>query len=540
MNKFVKLSLTFVLLLVFAFAFTGCQEKQLTNLPKTEDKMRTYYQIFPYSFADSNGDGIGDLNGITAKLDYIQNLGYDGLWLTPVHQSTTYHKYDVVDYYSIDKQFGTIQDYDRLVDECHKRGMTILLDLVLNHTSSQHEWFKQSAHAFTRYQEDNEYYGFYNFRRFSATESIPGGWERYSGNVYYECPFWGEMPDLNLQNVLDNPNGKLAQEITNILRYWLIDRDIDGFRLDAVTSYFSGNPTKNTEFLTWLNKTAKSIKPDCYIVGEGSWGSPGENRTYQSSGVDSFFAFQHGYNANGTLSFAVRKGVAVYMADIDRENFAYADGGIPATFISNHDVARAYGISMAGAYPNNIKVINGLMAMLYGTTFSYYGDEVGMAVLSSSGENSYKDEDKRQPMPWGDEYQCKPVSGSTAGTDEQKYPLGNVQDQLEDKNSLLNYIARANAIRRSYPAIARNVGKIVYSTRNDDLCIVAKGEGESKIFIVWNANAKDTHQIKLGDVLDVKVRMGATLSVDINKTPKLSNNTLTIPAQSFVILEIVD
>ncbi|MBQ8433623.1 MAG: hypothetical protein IJX23_02320, partial [Clostridia bacterium] len=256
MNKFVKLSLTFVLLLVFTFAFAGCQEKQLTNLPQTEDKMRTYYQIFPYSFADSNGDGIGDLNGITAKLDYIQNLGYDGLWLTPVHQSTTYHKYDVVDYYSIDKQFGTIDDYDRLVDECHKRGMTILLDLVLNHTSNQHEWFKQSAHAFSRFQTDNEYYDFYNFRRVSATESVPGGWEKYSGNIYYECPFWGGMPDLNLQNVLDNPNGKLAQEITKILRYWLIDRDVDGFRLDAVTSYFSGNPTKNTEFLTWLNTTA--------------------------------------------------------------------------------------------------------------------------------------------------------------------------------------------------------------------------------------------------------------------------------------------
>lgn len=540
MNKFVKLSLTFVLLLVFTFAFTGCQEKQLTDLPQTEDKMRTYYQIFPYSFADSNGDGIGDLNGITAKLDYIQNLGYDGLWLTPVHQSTTYHKYDVVDYYSIDKQFGTIDDYDRLVDECHKRGMTILLDLVLNHTSNQHEWFKQSAHAFSRFQTDNEYYDFYNFRRVSATESVPGGWEKYSGNIYYECPFWGGMPDLNLQNVLDNPNGKLAQEITKILRYWLIDRDVDGFRLDAVTSYFSGNPTKNTEFLTWLNTTAKAIKPDCYIVGEGSWGSPGENKTYQSSGIDSFFAFQHGYTPNGTLSFAVRKGVAVYMVDIDKNNLANCDGGIPATFISNHDVSRAYGISMAGAYPNNIKVINGLMAMLYGTTFSYYGDEVGMAVLASGGENSYKDEDKRQPMPWGDEYQCKPVNGSTAGTDAEKYPMGNVQDQLEDKNSLLNYIARANAIRRSYPAIARNVAKLVYSNRNDDLCIVSKGEGDNKIFIVWNANAKDTHQLKLADILDVKVRLGATLSVDINKIPKLSNNTLTIPAQSFVILEIVD
>ncbi len=540
MKKFVKLSLTFLLLLVFAFAFVGCEEKPLDNLPKTEDKMRTYYQIFPYSFADSNGDGIGDINGIIAKLDYIESLGYDGLWLTPVHQSTTYHKYDVVDYYSIDKQFGTIEDYDRLVDECHKRGMTILLDLVINHTSSEHEWFELSAHAFMRNLTDSEYYGFYNFRRVSSTESVPGGWEKYSSGIYYECPFWGGMPDLNLQNVLDNPNGKLAQELTKILRYWLIDRNVDGFRLDAVTSYFSGNPTKNTEFLTWLNSTAKSIKSDCYIVGEGSWGSAGENKTYQSSGIDSFFAFQHGYNANGNLSFAVRKGVAAYLEDIDKFNLTYSDGGIPATFIANHDVSRAYGIAMASVYPNNIKVINGLMAMLYGTTYSYYGDEVGMAVLTSGGENSYKDEDKRQPMPWGDEYQCKPVNGSTAGTDEQKYPFGTVADQLEDKNSLLNYVARANAIRRSYPVIARYVAEQVYASRSEDLCIVSKGEGENKIFIVWNANTLSQHQIDLSEILGVKVKLGATLSVDINKTPKLSNNTLTLPAQSFAILEIVD
>lgn len=540
MAKFVKLSITFVLLLAFVFAFAGCQEKRLDDIPQTEDNMRTYYQIFPYSFADSNGDGIGDINGIIAKLDYIQNLGYDGLWLTPVHQSTTYHKYDVVDYYSIDKQFGTLEDYDKLVEECHKRGMTILLDLVINHTSSECEWFKQSAYAFSRYQTDNEYYDFYNFRRISSTESVPGGWEKYSGNVYYECPFWGGMPDLNLQNVLDNPNGKLAQEITNIMRFWLIEHNVDGFRLDAVTSYFTGNTAKNTEFLTWLNTTAKKIKPSCYIVGEGSWGSAGENKTYQSSGVDSFFAFQHGYNANGNLSFSVRKGIATYLVSIDKFNLENSDGGIPATFIANHDVSRAYGIAMASAYPNNIKVINGLMAMLYGCTFSYYGDEVGMAVLSNGGENAYKDEDRRQPMPWGDEYQCEPVKGSTKGTDEQKYPLGNVQDQLKDKNSLLNYIARANAIRRSYPAIARNVSTLVYSTRNDDLCIVSKGEGANKVYIVWNANNTTSNKVDLSTVLDVKVKLGATLSVDINKTPKLSNNTLTLPAQSFAILEIVD
>ncbi len=540
--KTMKTLTSLLLVLVMTFGMTACAAKpavetEMENIPLTQDHMRTYYEIFPYSFADSNGDGVGDIQGIIDKLDYIDALHYDGLWLTPVHPSPTYHKYDVTDYYDIDRQLGTLEDYDRLIEECHKRGMTVLMDLVFNHSSNQHQWFLECAGANIRGREDSPYLNYYNFAPIEKGSILQPGWARFeSFDWAYECQFWTGMPDLNLQNVLDDPDGPLAKELTEIMRFWLIDHDVDGFRLDAVTSYFSNNKDKNTAFLKWLNDTAKAIKPDCYIVGEGSWGSPMENLQYQSSGIDSFFAFQHGFNANGNLSYATRLGKAAYLYLIDEENVKVSGSGIPATFISNHDTGRAYGIAMGAVSQNNLKAIYGLMAMSYGAIYGYYGDEVGMAVVAAGGtEDSYKDEDKRQPMPWADAYRCTPVKGSTAAEDAQKYPLGTVEDQLADPDSLPNYIARANALRRAYPQIARSIAKSVFINFERDLCVVSKGEGNEKIYIVWNANAQKTLTFDTAE-LGITVKLGGTLSVD--GIPTLSGTTLTMPAQAFAILEI--
>ena len=116
----------------------------LPDNKKLDDKYRNYYEIFPYTFCDSNGDGIGDINGITSKLDYISQMGIDAIWLTPIHESMTYHKYDVVDYYSIDKQFGTMEDFENFIAECDKRGIKVIMDLVVNHTSSANDWFYET------------------------------------------------------------------------------------------------------------------------------------------------------------------------------------------------------------------------------------------------------------------------------------------------------------------------------------------------------------------------------------------------------------
>ena len=513
--------------------FASCGEKAINNVPETKDNYRTFYQIFPYSFADSNGDGIGDINGIIAKLDYIADMNFDGIWLTPVHKSTTYHKYDVIDYKSIDKQFGTLEDYDRLVEECHKRGMTIILDLVLNHTSVKNEWFEYCIESHEEGMTDYKYYNYYNVKEGEAPSST---WTTV-GKFCYESQFWSGMPDLNWDYVLDEPDGYLAQDIKDIMKFWLIDHKVDGFRLDAVHEFFTGNNAKSIEALTWLNDTAKAIKPDCYIVGEGPWNTTAYS--YYGSGIDSFFLFNHGFSGSGSISMAARgmSGAANWYNRIDRNNQTNIESGIPALFIANHDTARAYGILQGGVQDglDNMKMGYGVMAMSAGATFWYYGDEIGMnAYPTNTGKKEVIDEHKRQPMPWGDSYQCKPVAGSTAVDDSVKYPLGNVKKNMRNRDSLISYITRANALRRSFPAIARSYGEEIYND-GEYLTLVKKGTGADEIYIAVNFShtyAQTLNLAKYGNFV-----LAGTLSVD--KTPSLKGDALTLPAMSFAVLRKV-
>ena len=215
-------------------------QAQISSLTR-DDFCRTTYEVFVYSFCDSDGDGIGDLPGLISKLDYIndgdpaggEDLGMTGLWLMPVFPSNTYHKYDATDFVGIDPSYGTLEDMDALIAECHERGMTVILDLAVNHTSTAHPWFQEAA-GYLRslppgrdaVKEECPYVWYYQFAR-----------EQYEGYVplpdsewYYEARFWSEMPDLNLTT------GAVRQELKDVIDFWL-DRGVDGFRLDAVTSY---------------------------------------------------------------------------------------------------------------------------------------------------------------------------------------------------------------------------------------------------------------------------------------------------------------
>ena len=514
--------------------FAACTkpEQAISDLPETTDNYRTYYQIFPYSFADSNGDGKGDLQGIIDNLDYIASLNFDGIWLTPVHQSTTYHKYDVVDYKSIDKEFGTMEDYDRLVDECHKRGMSVLLDLVFNHTSSKHVWFDYCITAHKRGEIFNQYYNYYNVEK---TSNPRKGWSSAGSGLAYEAQFWDQMPDLNWKEVLDHPDGYLANDLKEIMRFWLIDHKVDGFRLDAVSQLFTGDSIENRKALKWINDTAKSIKSNCYIVGEGPW--DGTAYSYYESGADSFFLFNHGFTGGGSISMAARTENVEWFTDIDKENKSrIGEKQIPAMFVSNHDVARAYGILQGGVDVNNMKLGYGVMAMCEGATFWYYGDEVGMNVFTNAA-GDVPDENRRQPMPWGNSYTCTPVKGSTAADDSVKYPLGNVPTNLADANSLVNYIARANALRRAFPQIARNYGELIFESGDSYVGLIRKGEGSDAIYIA--VNVSHSYSIPLNLEQFGNFKLAGTLSVDINNMPTLSKNKLTLPPMSFAVLQKV-
>ncbi len=531
------MAVTMILLLCLSFV-VACNggEKPIEDIPQTTDNYRTYYQIFPYSFADSDGNGIGDIQGIIDKLDYIADMHFDGLWLTPVHRSTTYHKYDVIDYKSIDGQFGTMDDYDRLVEECHKRGMTILLDLVLNHTSAQHEWFKDCMAAHEAGVTDYPTYNYYNVQPGHATSST---WHDY-GSWRYECQFWDQMPDLNWQYILDEPNGNLANDIKDIMRFWLIDHKVDGFRLDATAEFFSGNDAKNQECLKWINDTAKSIKPDCYIVGEGPWGT--KAYAYHDSGIDSFFLFNHGYQGTGSISMSARNmdnSGFYYFSNIDARNEKELNSfNMPALFVANHDTPRAYGILLGGVKAqglNNMKLGYGVMAMSAGSTFWYYGDEIGMnAFPATTGKKEVIDEHKRQPMPWGDSYQCRPVSGTDLTVEDSvKYPWGDVNKNLKNDDSLLNYITRANALRRAFPQIARNYGKVVYD--GEFVGIVSKGSGDDIIYIAVNLSHSEESSIQLSQYIGDNVKIAGTLSVD--KIASLKDGVLKLPPMAFAVLK---
>jgi len=220
--------------------YTYDQELQIID-----DNYRNYYEIFLYSYCDSNGDGIGDINGLIQKLDYINDgdpqtktdMGFNGIWLMPIMPSTTYHKYDVIDYYSIDPQYGTLDDFKRLVAECDKRGIKLIIDFVYNHTSSQNEWFLTACEYLQGLEkgeepnlEDCPYFGYYNFTK---DASAGGGYYQVGTTEwFYEGSFWEEMPDLNLGNE------QVRSEIEKIASYWM-DLGVGGFRLDAVKEFYS-------------------------------------------------------------------------------------------------------------------------------------------------------------------------------------------------------------------------------------------------------------------------------------------------------------
>ena len=473
------------------------------------------YQIMPYSYADSNGDRIGDLLGIVDSLDYIQDMGYEGLWLTPICPAPTYHKYDPTDYYDIDPSFGTLDDYDILVEECHKRGMTILFDLVFNHTALKHPWFDECVDAHAKKDESNPYYEYYNIKEGSAG----GAWHTVKGHsdLVYEGQFYDGMPDLNLQAVLDDGEGFLATELKDIMKFWLVDHDIDGFRLDAVTSYFTSDIESNIKFLTWLNDECKALKPNCYLVGEGSWtGNAPENKRYQSSGVDALFNFDNKSPASSvSVPWAIQSKNSSILAKGMQRQWDTAATGIPAQFIANHDTGRLVGPVGGRSKVGAAKLGHSLLQILPGTTYNYYGDEIGMAVpLGGQG-----DPDIRLHMDWGDsDIETKDPPGAIAYDLEKDkpYPYGSVATQLADPDSLANHVKKANQLRQRFPEIAHGRTELLDTFIPEGTKIkigaMTKTYGDSTIILVINPSITDGFIYDfsgLGDVTPV-----AELSVE--------------------------
>ncbi len=490
-----------------------------------DDNYRTWYEIFVYSFCDSDSDGIGDLNGVTSKLDYLQELGVNGIWLMPIHPSTTYHKYNVSDYYEIDAAYGTMEDFEKFMAECEKRDIHVILDLVLNHTGDEHEWFKTACNYLVSLKggaepnvEECQYVDYYFF-----TKEYQSGYTEIAGTSwYYESQFSPDMPDLNLGNEA------VRAEIKEIMKFW-IDKGVAGFRLDAAKEFYSGSTTKNVEVLSWISETAKSLKDDAYLVAE-VWDSFATITDYYESGISSIFNYAFG-DTSGKIVTTLRSAgspdkVKTYATALEKADKAYSGSNpdyIDAPFLSNHDVGRIAGFCSANE--QKTKLAAAMNLFMSGSAFIYYGEEIGMT-------GSGNDPSKRAPMYWNAERD----EGTTDAPPEcevpETYPFASLEEQQKDDASIYNYYRQAIAIRSAIPAISH--GRTTAETALNKGCVSAyrKTWGEEACIVLMNVS-EESAELDLAGYEDWK--LAASLSAD-GKAVEEKAEKIVLPAYGTAVL----
>lgn len=525
-----------ILLLAIALAtlsaLAGCSSKEYAldldeNMQPviSDDNYRTFYEIFVGGFSDDNGDGMGDLRGVIKRLDYLndgdplsgKSLGIDGIWLMPIMPSVSYHKYDVTDYKSVASVYGTMDDMRKLVSEAHKRGINIIIDLVLNHTSSYHPWFDAARTALKNGDVDDPYYDFYSV---SSEKTIGHTWYEFAKDPngtqwYYEGNFSSEMPELNY----DNPAVKQAVE--DIIAFWLSDVGIDGFRLDAVKYFYYGDDARNIEVLKWIDETCRKYKQDAYIVGE-NWSSPTSVQNYYQA-VNCFdFSFAEG---GGRICNAITMGEGFWFTDYLQSYYntvkASRPDAIMAPFLSNHDMDRSAGY--LNASDNTLQLAASMYLLMPGNPFIYYGEEIGM---KGSRGDANTDANRRLAMLWGDGDLVRNPIGSTYSGSKQTN--GTVAKQLGDKNSIYNHYKKAIALRNANPEIAR--GDVTAVTTLGDGVAALKFDYNGKTVYVLHNLLPMQVTVDLSDLGDL------VLSGWLTDEVTLSGGTLTMAPMSSAVL----
>lgn len=492
-----------------------------------DDNYRNYYQVFVYSFADSDGDGIGDLNGLTSKLDYIEEMGFNGIWLSPIHPSTTYHKYDVIDYYGIDEEYGTMEDFENFMAECEKRGIKVIIDLVFNHTSAKHDWFTTATKYLRNLEEGQEpnleecpYVAYYNIKK--TDEVTSGTYYKITNSEYsYEGQFWDQMPDLNLGNEA------VRKEIEKIAQFW-IDKGVGGFRLDAAKEYYSGSTEKNVEVLKWFTDYCKSIDEDLYLVAE-VWDSFATIKKYYASGITSIFDYAYG-DSSGLIIKSINTSSGRTLAEkFVTTQDAYKEMNpdmIDAPFLSNHDCGRIAGF--AGGKQEKIKMAAALNAFMSGSSFVYYGEEIGMG-------GSGKDENKRAPMYWSDFTVMDGVCAGPPNMDAVNHKFPSYDDQKDDKYSIYWYYRNLYHIKNMFPEIARGEVAAMEEIEDGEICAISKTYNGETIYILFNLGKEEKTVTVSKDTYNYE-GLAASLAVDENEV-SMKGETVTLPAYGVAVIK---
>ncbi len=506
------------------------------------------YQIFIASFADSDGNGMGDLRGVINKLDYLEGLGVDTLWLTPFQHSNSYHGYDIMDYFTVDPRFGTLDDYRELVFKAHQRGMKIVMDFVLNHTSLSNPWFTKSQNLVKETitlpdgtRKEIDYRNFYTWQNEEYVSSLKDHrakkqWFKDPNGYYFYSSFGSSMPELNYDYQATR------DAILEVALYWM-SFGLDGFRLDAVKHIYMANESrdrsdwvvkdsdeandadysfdmyKNAHFFMEFNAKLKASYPNAILIGENFNGDPTKIAGLYG-GMDSQFNFNWYYDATEGLN-KLSKGqdyAASLLNQYKAAQSSFADGRtdyIDGVFTSNHDVQRArdklfatdYGVDRSVAFGDatwNLtedlaKLWGGMCLTVPGITWIYNGDELGMfgtKTANASGEGAgHEDRWLRQPMKWSTELEgsksnCRYLMGFNnyyIEWDALNAQLHGVAEQSADENSVFTAYKKIIEIRKQY-GLAR--GTLISNTTDGKLVDYTIKSGEKEIRILVNASAE--------------------------------------------------
>ena len=434
-----------------------------------------FYQVFVRSFNDSRigakaNDGIGDIQGLIDKLDYLNDgknnpatsMGVKAIWLLPMSESPTYHGYDTTDYFKVESDYGTNEDFKRLVDECHKRGIRVVIDLVLNHHSDKHEWFTRAIDPKSPYHDwyiwndkDPAWKGPWNQKVWHRVNPPSG-----KNSLFYYGIFSSRMPDLNYRNA------DVTKQMDEVVRFWLEDMRVDGFRLDAIRHLIEdGKVQENTPgthaWLKQFNAKYKAIKGDAFAVGE-VWAGSEEIASYVGDELDSCFEFE--------LSSAIIKGIKDGNSDLIGKQIKRTLAAFPelsqSTFLANHDQTRS--LTQFGGNLEMARLGAMIQFTLPGVPFVYYGEEIGML-------GDKPDEKLRTPMQWTAE-----KSGSFSDAKAWQPPQAdfrriNVKKQEGESGSLLNLYRRLIHARNDSPTLRRGATQVIDSQAPGVLTIVRRG-----------------------------------------------------------------
>lgn len=549
-------------------------------------KEAVVYQIYPRSFMDSNGDGIGDLNGITSRLDYLKELGIDVIWLSPIYQSPNDDNgYDISDYQAIMQEFGTMEDFDRMIEGIHQRGMKLVMDLVVNHTSDEHPWFVES-----RKDRENPYRDFYIWRE-GKDGKAPNNWGSYfSGSawqydeatdMYYLHLFSKKQPDLNWENP------KVRENVFSMMNWWCAEKGIDGFRMDVISLISKrpglpdgpkapealygyadcANGPRVHEFLKEMNQKVLS-QYDLMTVGEAAGVTIEEAKRYagfEENELNMVFHFEHvGLDGGKHGKWTDKRVPLVEFKKVMSDWQTELDGKAwNSLYLSNHDQPRS--ISRFGDDSPEYRVVCAKMLgtclhMMQGTPYVYQGEELGMTNMPFADISEVKDLDSinayhemseagliskedmmrfirlkgrdnaRTPMQWDDSENA----GFTTGTPwigvNPNYTEVNAKAAVADEDSIFHYYRRLIALRKETPIIVYGHYALL-EPDHESLYVYTRSLEEQKMLVICNFKKEPVNYVIPEEFNDAEILIG-------NYDRKEAKGTIEVKAyEAFVLLK---